>query len=69
VPDLIAKPTTCEATFALMMSCGHIQFGCSDGGWEPLMALLTMERKETITCALCVKRAQRTVEWVWEEMG
>ena len=67
--NLVAMPTTCKATFALMMSCGHIQFGCSDSGWEPLMARLTLERKETITCALCVKpsgRAQRSIEWVWD---
>lgn len=68
--DLIPMPTACKATFALMMSCGHIQFGCSDEGAEPLLARLTLERRETIACVLCASplngRKHRRIEHVWE---
>lgn len=50
-PELIVMPTTCKATFALLMECGHIQFGCGDSG--ALMARLTLEHREAIRCALC----------------
>lgn len=68
---LVVKPTTCEATFAMLMSCGHIQFGCSDDGGGPLRAALHRLHKETVACALCVVpagRAQRGIEWIWVEM-